>query len=126
MKNKNLNDKSWNVSLFSKYLMDFNPNSKLAKNMNILKAISGLTEGKCKKCKCSEKAQDQNQTIQAIAFKLAEELAAKNQETAELKAQLATVRLVLDLNPFPAELVNEFTQELNAKQPETKSNNDND
>jgi vacuolar-type H+-ATPase subunit I/STV1 len=123
MKNKNLNDKSWNVSLFSKYLMDFNPNSKLAKNMNILKAISGLTKSKCK---CSEKIENQTKTIQAIAFKLADELAAKNQEIAELKAQLATVRLVLDLNPFPAELVNEFTQEINAKQQETKSNNDND
>lgn len=123
MKNKNLNDKSWNVSLFSKYLMDFNPNSKLAKNMNILKAISELTKSKCK---CSEKIENQTKTIQAIAFKLADELAAKNQEIAELKAQLATVRLVLDLNPFPAELVNEFTQELNAKQQETKSNNDND
>jgi hypothetical protein len=69
--------------------MDFNPNSKLFKNMNILKAISELTEGRCKKRQCSERTEDQNKTIQDIAFKLANELAVKAQELAAKTEELA-------------------------------------
>lgn len=122
MNNKNPIHKSRKVSHFSRYLMDFNPDSKLAKNMNILKAISGLGRSKGR-----DKAVDQTKTVQEIAFKLADELASKDREIAELKAKLSLVRFVLDMNPLPAEFINEFAQESNASSSgTTEANTNND
>jgi hypothetical protein len=117
MKNKNPNEKPWKFSHFSKYLMEINSDSQLAKNMNIKKAISALKGKKnCCESKSNSEAQaDHTKTVQEIAFRLASEVSAKDKEILELKTKLELIRIILKVNPLPQEFIEDFVEEQKSK-----------